>query len=62
MRDIRPRLRSHEGKPWLFIFRKSLLLADLRDNPRYAERSKQISALLADPRLPKVEQIYFVPR
>jgi hypothetical protein len=40
----------------------ALLLADLRDDPKYSDRVKQIDKLLADPRLPQVKQIYFVPK
>jgi hypothetical protein len=40
----------------------ALLLADLRDDTKYSDRVKQIDKLLADLRLPQVEQIYFVPK
>ena len=39
-----------------------LLMADLRDDPRYSDRVKHLSKLLADPQFPAIEQIYFVPR
>jgi hypothetical protein len=38
----------------------SLLLADLRDDPKYSDRVKRFGELLADPRFPAIEQIYFV--
>jgi hypothetical protein len=40
----------------------ALLLADLEDDPKYRERARHISNLLADPRFPAIEQIYFVPQ
>ncbi len=40
----------------------SLLLADLMNDPRYSERVRHIGKLLADPRFPNIEQIYFVPK
>jgi len=40
----------------------SLLLADLRDDPKYSDRVKHLGDLLADSRFPAIEQIYFVPK
>jgi hypothetical protein len=40
----------------------ALLLVDLWNDPKYGERVKHISSLLDDPRFPRVEQIYFVPK
>jgi hypothetical protein len=40
----------------------SLLLADLGNDPKYSERVNRIGKLLADPRFPTIEQIYFVPK
>jgi hypothetical protein len=40
----------------------TLLLAELKDDPRYNDRVKRISGLLAAPQLPKLEQIYFVEK
>jgi hypothetical protein len=39
----------------------ALLLADLESDPKYSKRAKHISELMADPRFPKANQIYFVP-
>lgn len=39
-----------------------LLMADLRDDPRYSNRVKHLRELLADPQFPTVEQIYFIPK
>jgi hypothetical protein len=36
-----------------------LLLADLENDQKYSEREKE---LMADPRFPKADQIYFVPK
>jgi hypothetical protein len=57
-------LENMDRAPWWPKLRMefTLLLAELRDDPRYSERAKHISALLADPRFPKIEQIYFVPQ
>jgi hypothetical protein len=40
----------------------ALLLADSENDPKYSERAKHIGELIADPRFPKVAQIYFVPK
>ena len=37
----------------------ALLLADLEKDQKYSERAKE---LMADPRFPKADQIYFVPK
>jgi hypothetical protein len=34
----------------------------LTNDPRYSERVKHIGELLADPRFPTIDQIYFVPK
>jgi hypothetical protein len=48
---------------WPMLRREfALLLADLKDDPKYRERARHISNLLADPRFPAIEQIYFVPQ
>lgn len=40
----------------------ALLLDDLESDPKYGERAKRINELIADPRFPKADQIYFVPK
>jgi len=40
----------------------ALLLADLENDPKYSDRAKHIGKLMADPRFPKADQIYFVPK
>jgi hypothetical protein len=40
----------------------ALLLADLENDPKYSKRAKHIGELMADPRFPKADQIYFVPK
>jgi hypothetical protein len=40
----------------------ALLLADLESDPKYSERAKRIGELMADPRFPKADQIYFVKK
>lgn len=40
----------------------SLLLHDLENDPKYRERAKNIDELMSDPRFPKVDQIYFLPK
>jgi len=37
----------------------ALLLADLENDQKHSEREKE---LMADPRFPKADQIYFVPK
>ena len=40
----------------------SLLLAELADDPKYKERVRRISILLAHPEFLQVDQIYYVPK
>jgi hypothetical protein len=40
----------------------ALLLTDLESDPRYSERARCIGELITDPRFPKADQIYFVPK
>lgn len=57
-------LENMDRAPWWgkLTHEFGLLLADLKDDPRYRERVKHIGELLADPKFPKIDQIYFVPK
>lgn len=53
-------LRSLERDPlWADLCQEVLfLLEDVKFDSRYRERAKRIEAILANPRFPRVEQIY----